>query len=110
MRPRSIVLLLGLGAVLGLWLLNKGCLESTNVEALRARVTTQLKVGDSRERVEQVLRSSGIHYSYDRFQSRFQSTVDDSRCGLKQAISLYVYLDSAQKMLKVEAFASYTMP
>ena len=79
-------------------------------EEVRRLLEKRLKVGDIPERVEEVLKNAGISYEYDQFQNLYQSTITDSRCGPYQAISVYVYFDSLQKMSKFEIFESYTGP
>ena len=86
---------------------SSNCLKP-KIEEVRNRLEKELRVGDTRERVEDVLNKADILYSYDRFQNRYQSNITDSRCGPYQGISLYVYFDSFNKMSKVEAFISYT--
>ena len=67
------------------------------------------KVGDTRKRVEEVLKSVGIIYEYDPFQNRYQGTITDKRCPY-EAIQIYVTLDISEKLSKVEVFESYTAP
>lgn len=88
---------------------NEDCMKPETKE-LRDLLEKELKVGDTRERVEGVLKNAGIAYEYDQFQNRFQSTITDSQCGPYWAISLYVYFNSSNKMSKVEAFESHTGP
>lgn len=85
------------------------CLK-LKTEKVRSLLDKELKVGDTPERVEEVLKNAGISYSYDRFQNRYGSTIFDSRCGPYQAISVYVHLDSSKKMSKFEVYKSYTGP
>lgn len=85
------------------------CLKP-KTEEVRSLLEKELKVGDTPERVEEVLKNAGILYSYDRFQNRYQSTIFDSRCGPYQAISVYVYLDSLKKMSKFEVRVTFTAP
>ena len=86
------------------------CLKP-KTEEVRSLLEKELKVGDTPERVEEVLKNAGISYTYDRFQNRYGSTIlDDSRCGPYQAISVYVYLDSLKKMSKFEVYETFTGP
>ena len=77
---------------------------------VRNLLEKELKVGDMRQRVDEVLKNAGIAYEYDRFQNRYQSTITDAECGPYDAISLYVNFDSSGKMAKIEVFGSHTGP
>jgi hypothetical protein len=68
----------------------------------------ELKVGDTGERVEAVLRATGYPYGYDRFERRYQSTASDKRCNPYKAVSISVYMDSSGKLSKIVTFDSYT--
>lgn len=76
-------------------------------EEVKSLLEKKLKIGDERQKVEDVLKDAGILYAYDQFQNRYQSTITDPLCGSGQAISVYVYFDSSKKMSKVEVFESY---
>ncbi len=74
---------------------------------VRANLEEQLHVGDSREKIEAVLQSIGIRYSYDEFSNRYQSTVREE-CGKFEAVSVYVNLDDQGRLSAIEVFNSYT--
>src|SRR5665213_1093635 len=79
-------------------------------EEIRNLLRRELWLGDTREKVENVLKNAGIAFEYDRFLNRYQSTIADSRCGPYVAITVYVNFDSSEKMSKVDVFESYTVP
>ena len=83
------------------------CMKPKTAE-VRSLLERELKVGDKRERVDEVLKNAAIAHEYDRFQNRYQSTITDSGCGPYQAISVYVYFDALGKMTKLEIFESHT--
>jgi len=87
-----------------------GCSDCINEKFIEVKTTlaNQLKVGDSQKRVGEIFNSAGIDYGYDKAQSRFQSTVYDSRCGPGQAVSIYVYFDSTGNMTRYEVIKTYT--
>jgi hypothetical protein len=85
-----------------------GSCTSHRTEEIKALLNKELKVGDSKERVQEVLNGAEIKYSFDQFQNRYQSTVYDERCGQDDAVSITVSFDPSGKMLKVEVFESYT--
>ena len=84
-----------------------GCLKTDEIRALLNR---EIKVGNSRNKVDVVLKNAGIDYSYDAYQHRYGSTVRDDRCGPWQAISIYVNFDLSGKVTGIEVFESYTAP
>jgi len=86
---------------------NGDCMKP-KTEEVRGFLKKELKGGDTRDRVEEVLKKAGIAYTYDQFQSRYQSTIFDSRCGQDQAISIYVYFNASNKMSEVEVIETYT--
>lgn len=75
---------------------------------LRNVLNRELKVGDTRDKVHEVLERANIGYSYDRHQNRYNSTVRDANCGPNQAVSVHVYLDKMERVSKIEVRESYT--
>jgi len=85
----------------------RDCIEP-KFQEVKGLLDGKLKVGDTRERVEEVLKSAEIGYTYDRFSNRYQSTVRDARCEPYAAVSVYVNLDTSGKVSKVEVSKTYT--
>ena len=85
------------------------CIKS-KAEEIRTRLNRELKVGDARAKVDEVLRVADIGYDYDAFQNRYQSTVRDSKCGPYQAVSVYISFDSSQRVLKIDVRETFTGP
>lgn len=95
------------------------CLPTDEVRRL---LTSQLHVGDSREKIEAVLGNVVASYnnapykpanfvSYDKFQNRYSTTIwDEPRCGPYQAISVDIQLDDTGHLSKIKVSESYTMP
>lgn len=95
------------------------CLPTDEVREL---LTSQLRVGDSREKIEAVLGNVVASYnnppykpanfvSYDKFQNSYSTTIwDEPRCGPYQAISVDIHLDDTGHLSKIEVSESYTMP
>ena len=106
-RVRDIALAIMIAS--GLSACMEDCLKAKTNE-VRNVLNREIKAGDTRERVDEVLNSARIGYGYDRFSNRYQSTVTDAQCGPYQAISIYVYFDASGKVSKVEVFESYTGP
>jgi hypothetical protein len=92
-----------------LWGFNGDCMKPKTAE-IRGHLDRELKVGDSHEKVEEVLTKAGIPYQYDQFQNRYQSTVFDQQCGPYDAISIYVYFDPSGRMSRIEVRETYTAP
>ncbi len=83
------------------------CIKRKTAE-VRKLLNRNIKAGDTRERVDTVLKSADILYEYDRFLNRYQSTVTDTRCGPNDAVSIYVTFNSVGRVSKIEVFESYT--
>jgi len=82
----------------------------SRTDDVRKLLNKELATGDTHERVGEILKRIGATYEYDRFQSRYQGTITDARCGPYEAISIYVNFDSSGKMSEVEVFETYTNP
>nr|NJM04538.1 hypothetical protein [Desulfobacula sp.] len=97
----------------------KNCLPTVEV---RDSLTTQLRVGDPREKIEAVLGNvvakydntlvkPDIAFSYDEFQNRYSTTIwDKPRCGPYQGISVDIHLDDTGHLSKIDVHELYTMP
>lgn len=85
-----------------------GSCMSHKTGEIKALLNKELKIGDSKERVQEVLKNAGISYAYDQFQEQYYSTVYDKRCGPDDAVSISVSFDPSGRMTKVEVFESYT--
>jgi hypothetical protein len=82
--------------------------DCSNFDRIKTRLEHEIKIGDTRQKVEEILKGSQLDYSYDGFQNRFQSTARDSACGKWVALSIYVSFDEMGLVSKVEVFRSYT--
>lgn len=83
---------------------------SSKARAMKSALARELKVGDTRARAEEVLRAEGLVFAYDQYQKRYQSTVTSADCGPYQAVSVYVNLDSEEKVSKIEVLETFTSP
>ena len=106
MRAERVVITV-LMTALGLTSCSRDCL---NTREVRDHLNRELKVGDPRARVDEVLKSASIDFSYDKFQHRYQSYIKNAQCSQWRAISIYVTFDKSDRMSKVEVFDSYTYP
>jgi len=85
-----------------------GCLNANEVKNM---LNEKLKVGDPREKAEEILREFDISFSYDKFSKRYQSTIiNKEKCDPYHAISLYIDIDEKGLISKIDVFDSYTMP
>jgi len=80
-------------------------------DEVREQLTAELRVGDSREKIETVLKNAGIDFSYDKWTNSYGATIrDDEHCGplsMYKAISVYIHLDDQGRLSKIEVSASY---
>jgi len=86
---------------------NSDCMKA-KTEEMRTLLENKLKIGDTRGKVDVVLKKAGIAYSYDRFQNRYQSTIYNSKCGDDKATSIYIYFTTSGRMQKIEVRETYT--
>ena len=107
LRKVTQVLIVSLCMGLSLSACEGSCLKKS--KEVQALLWSQLKVGDARTKIESVLNSAGIQYSYDEYSNRYQSNITD-QCGSFESVIAYVYLDSASRMSRIEVFVSYTAP
>ncbi len=85
-----------------------GCLDKDSIEKMLLK---KIRVGDTRVKIESVLNSEGIGFSYDRFRDRYQATIRNEECDKQyKAISVYLYLDKTEKLSKLEVLETFTMP
>lgn len=96
-----------LGPVLAVLLL-AGCCPNLNKDKIKSDLYKEMQVGDSREKIERVLKSHRIDFSYDEYQHRYQSNIRGENCAFDKSIILYVYVDTSMRMLKIETSDSYT--
>jgi hypothetical protein len=68
-----------------------------------------LTEGDARPKIEEGLAKQGIPYSYDRFTDRYQGIIRSKKSDFR-AVVVYVYLDSAGRLARMEVIDSFTGP
>lgn len=90
---------------------SSGCCP-LDADEVREQLTVELRVGDSREKIEIVLRNAGIDFSYDKWTNSYGATIrDDEHCGplsMYKAISVYIHLDDTGHLSRIEVSDSYT--
>lgn len=109
----STVLRKYLQAILLAPILLTSCCSDLNKEEISSVLSNALHVGDSREKIESVLKGSGIDFSFDeKFEHRYSSTIRGKNCfnPFDKSVGVYIYLDKSERMSKIETFYSYTMP
>lgn len=100
-----------IGVVVAVSLLT-GCCSGLDAEIIRDKLTKELHVGDSREKVERVLKSHGMDFSYDaEFEQRYQSLIGGEDCAfnpLNKVVAVYIYMNKSGRVSKIEVSNSYT--
>ena len=82
-----------------------------NDKELKAYVEGQLKVGDSKEKIEQFFRDNGWNYSFNRFEPRYEAHYkagDIDTFFQMSGVSIDVYLDENSTVKKIEVDRAYT--
>jgi hypothetical protein len=94
-------------AFLTLTLAGCGSCMHRELTQTRSFLEAELKLGDPRERIEEVLRKAGVPNVYDPYGNRYQSLITADRCRGSNVV-VYVNLDSSGRMSRIEAFESFT--
>ena len=84
-----------------------------NDEVLRSRIETELHaklaVGDSCEKIEQVLKEEKLQFDFDEFLPGYQAGFRPKETRMvERVITVLIYIDSAKKLSKIEVRNSYT--
>lgn len=84
------------------------CCADLDKEKVRAELSKELHVGDSREKAELVLKSHGMDFSYDKFEQRYQSGIRGENCAFDKSVIVYIYINKSGLVSKIEVSNSYT--
>jgi len=76
---------------------------------LQNELQAALKVGDSKEKIESVLKDRSLRATYDKYSHRYQSIMR-SPTTEAHAIVIYVNVDQERRFVYVETYDSYTAP
>ena len=82
--------------------------DHLNKDEIKNNLYKHLRVGDSRDKIESVLREAKISSSYDKFETRYQSYIREEGCPYGKDIIIDVYLDNNGRMSRIETMDSYT--
>lgn len=81
-------------------------------EAVSNRIETELSVGAPSEEIEKFFVDAALGFSYDKFNSRYQSIIRDvsENPRVDHVIVIYIYVDSHRRYLRHEVQDSFTAP
>ena len=99
----SISLVIALGCL-------GGCCKELTALDIKKELDNSLHIGDSNEKIKQVLTKKGIAFSYDEFDKRYQSNIQGNGCTLGKSVIVYIYLDQSGLIKKIETLDAYSMP
>lgn len=87
---------------------SRGIMHTT--EAVSERIEAELSVGATSEEIEEFFVDAGLGFSYDRFNSRYQSIIRDIPGGprVDHAIVIHIYVDSHRQYLRHDVQDSFT--
>ncbi len=80
-----------------------------SAKQLQGELQAAMKVGDSREKIESVLKGRSLETTYDKYSQRYQSIMRRPTTDF-HAIVIYVNVDKERRFVSVEAHDSYTAP
>lgn len=85
-----------------------GCCAGLDEEIIREKLSKELHVGDSREKVELVLKSHGMDFSYDEYQDLYSSNIRGKNCAFDKSVMVTIYINKSGRVSKIEVSNSYT--
>lgn len=87
-----------------------GCCAGLDAEMVRGKLSKELHVGDSREKVELVLKRHGIDFDYeDEPEQRYHAIIRGKNCAFDKSVTVNVYIINKSGLVsKIEVFNSYT--
>ena len=85
-----------------------GCCAGLDKDKIKSELSKDLQVGDSREKVERVLKNQGLVFSYDEYSQRYQSGIRGENCAFDKSVILYIYIDKSGGVSRIDASDSYT--
>jgi len=77
------------------------------IEEVREKLHSKLSIGDSRERVDASLKDTGIRFTYDKFQNRYNAAITEG-CSKYEAIVVLIIFDDSNKLSEIKVFKEYT--
>lgn len=85
-----------------------GCCPNLDKDKIKSELSSNIKIGDPREMVEQVLKANQLEFSYDEFQQRYPSGIEGGGCEFNKSVIIYIYIDQSGQVSKIETSDSYT--
>jgi hypothetical protein len=86
-----------------------GCCPDLDKDKIKNELDASLQVGDSREKVEKVLKAHGIEFGYDgEFEQRYSANIVGKGCAFDKSVIVYIYMDKLGGMSRIETSDSYT--
>lgn len=89
-------------------LLLSSCCADLDKEKIRNELSKSLKIGDTHEKAELVLKNLVISSSYDEYQQRYQSNFTGKNCAFDKSVIIYIYINKSGLVSKIEVLNSYT--
>lgn len=72
-----------------------------NVKEVEKQLHNKLSIGDTREVVDAYLKDTGIKFTYDKFQDRYQASITEG-CGKNEAIIVLIIFDDFNKLSDIK--------
>lgn len=81
-----------------------GCVD---IEEVKNNLHSKLNIGDSREKVDASLKETGIQFTYDESQNRYQGSITEG-CSTGEGVAILIIFDDSNKLSEIEVFKEYT--
>lgn len=104
MKPPFLLLLMLLALPL---LVACGSTLDVTASEVEQKISSELSPGDGYGKIEAYFEKEGLPFSYDEFNSRYQSIIRETDSSF-HAIVIYVYVDGDRNFIKAETIDSYT--
>ncbi|MDZ4790616.1 MAG: hypothetical protein SGJ17_05320 [Hyphomicrobiales bacterium] len=79
---------------------------------LSPKLSSELKQGDSQEKIDKILRENGVGFSFNRFDNRYQGIIRNVSPGNpgQHAVVVHINVDENKRFLSAEVHDSFTAP
>lgn len=85
------------------------CCTDLDKDKIRAELSKELQIGDTREKVELVLKRHRIDFSYyEEPERKYYANITGKNCAFDKSVIVDIYMDKSGRVSKIEVTNSYT--
>ena len=86
------------------------CCADLDKDKIRDELSKYLAIGDTREKVELVLKNHGIIFGYDEYENLYYSNIRGKNCSFDKAVVVDIYIDKLGRVSKIKTSYAYKLP